>query len=72
MRDTDLFQLALGLLPPWLVAACRFNATAKQIDIDVDFAKGGRFPCPACPFRRSRSGVPTDRDQMSRALWAGP
>ena len=48
MRDTDLFQLALGLLPPWLVAACRFNATAKQIDIDVDFAKGGRFPCPAC------------------------
>ena len=25
----------------------------------------------ACPFRRSRSGVPTDRDQMSRAVWAG-
>ena len=48
MRDTDLFQQALGLLPPWLVEAARFDAERKRLDLDIDFAKGGRFPCPDC------------------------
>ena len=26
MRDTDLFQMALGLVPPWLVSGSRFDA----------------------------------------------
>jgi transposase len=48
MRDTDLFQLALGLVPPWMVKACAFDADAKRLDIEIDFARGGRFPCPMC------------------------
>jgi transposase len=48
MRDTDLFQLALGLNSPWQVAAAKFDAAAKRLDIEIDFKRGGRFPCPAC------------------------
>jgi transposase len=48
MRDTDLFQLALGLVPPWMVKACNFDAAKKRLDIEIDFARGGRFPCPQC------------------------
>ena len=48
MRDTDLFQLALGLVPPWMVKTCAFDAAARRLDIEIDFARGGRFPCPQC------------------------
>jgi transposase len=48
MRDTDLLQLALGLVPPWMVKAANFDAEARRLDIEIDFAKGGRFPCPHC------------------------
>lgn len=48
MRDTQLFQLALGLVPPWTVRACAFDADKKRLDIEIDFARGGRFPCPCC------------------------
>jgi transposase len=48
MRDTDLFQLALGLVPPWMVKACAFDADKRRLDIEIDFARGGRFPCPQC------------------------
>jgi transposase len=48
MRDIDLFQLALGLVPPWMVAAAHFDAEKKRLDIEIDFKTGGRFPCPDC------------------------
>ena len=48
MRDTDLMQLALGLIPPWMVKACAFDAEKRRLDIEIDFARGGRFPCPHC------------------------
>ena len=48
MRDTDLFQLALGLVPPWMVKACAFDAEARRLDIEIDFARGGHFPCAQC------------------------
>ena len=48
MRDTDLMQLALGLGAPWRVKACTFDADARRLDIEIDFARGSRFPCPAC------------------------
>jgi len=48
MRDTDLLQLALGLVPPWMVKTANFDAQARRLDIEIDFAKGGRFPCPHC------------------------
>jgi transposase len=48
MRDTELLQMALGLLPPWMVAGSTFDAAAKRLDIHLDFPKGGRFSCPVC------------------------
>ncbi|HEX5957101.1 MAG TPA: helix-turn-helix domain-containing protein, partial [Hyphomicrobiaceae bacterium] len=48
MRDTHLMQLALGLVPPWQVKACTFDADKRRLDIEIDFARGGRFSCPAC------------------------
>ena len=48
MRDTQLFQLALGINSPWFVAASNFDAAKKRLDIEIDFKSGGRFPCPDC------------------------
>jgi transposase len=48
MRDTDLFQMALGLVPPWAVTKSSFDPQARRLDIEIDFARGGRFPCPEC------------------------
>src|SRR3954466_13130623 len=48
MRDTDLFQAALGLGTPWSVSGSRFDAVARRLDIEIAFAKGARFACPTC------------------------
>ena len=48
MKDTELFQLALSLVPPWMVADCTFDVGEKRLDIHIDFARGGTFPCPSC------------------------
>ena len=48
MRDTDLFQLALGLVPPWMVKTANFDPDKKRLDLEIDFTTGGRFPCPDC------------------------
>jgi len=48
MRDTDLFRMALGIEPPWLVKRSEFDAAAKRLDIHLDFARGSRFACPEC------------------------
>ena len=48
MRDIDLFQLALGLVPPWMVADANFDADKRRLDIEIDFKVGGRFACPEC------------------------
>lgn len=55
MRDTDLFQLALGLVPPWLVKAANFDAEKKRLDIEIDFTRGGLFACSGC----GKPGCPT-------------
>jgi transposase len=31
-----------------MVKVCAFDAERKRLDIEIDFARGGRFPCPAC------------------------
>jgi transposase len=41
MRDIDLFQLALGLVPPWTVASADFDADKKRLGIEIDFKTGG-------------------------------
>ena len=48
MRDTDLFRMALGIEPPWVVAKSDFDAIAKRLDIYLDFARGSRFACSEC------------------------
>ena len=48
MRDTDLFQLALGLTSPWKVMRAEFSAPDGRLDIHLDFARGSRFACAAC------------------------
>ncbi len=48
MRDIDLFQAALGLTPPWRVEAVEFDEDKGRLDLYIDFAPGGSFPCPVC------------------------
>ncbi len=50
----DLFQAALGLAEPWQVTRTQFDATARRLDLYLDFPRGARFACPegdqpACP-----------------------
>ena len=48
MRDTDLFQLALGLTSPWEVQSSIFDPETKRLDIGLYFARGSTFTCPGC------------------------
>ena len=48
MRDIDLFQLALGLTPPWQVSSSEFDPQQKRLDIKIDFPRGSTFGCPEC------------------------
>ena len=48
MRDTDLFQAALGLSAPWVVSRSEFDADQKQLDLHIDFSPGSRFACSSC------------------------
>lgn len=48
MKNTDIFQMALGLADPWIVESAEFDPIRKRLDIRIDFKKGGTFDCPAC------------------------
>ncbi len=48
MKDTELFEMALGLIPPWKVESSEFNPETKRLDIMIDFSRGGTFSCPEC------------------------
>jgi transposase len=48
MRDIDIFQMALGLTPPWQVSSCEFNPHNKRLDINIDFPPGSTFICSEC------------------------
>ena len=39
MQDTDLFQMALGLFPPWMVERSTFDPEKKQLDIHLKSCK---------------------------------
>ena len=47
-QGNQLFTLALGLVPPWMVDEVQFTAEEKRLDLHVNFPKGSRFPCPVC------------------------
>jgi transposase len=44
----SLFQLALGLEPPWQVELLEFSAERHRLDIRLGFPRGAHFPCPEC------------------------
>jgi len=48
MKDTDLFQMAIGLSPPWIVVSYEFDASEDRLDIEIDFPPGSTFHCPEC------------------------
>ena len=48
MRDIDLFQMALGLTPPWTVQSSEFDPEKKRLDITLAFPRGSCFACPKC------------------------
>jgi transposase len=48
MKDTELMQVALSLVPPWVVGGCVFDAGERRLDIVLDFPRGATFPCPSC------------------------
>jgi len=56
MRDTDLFQMALGLTHPWQVLSSDFDPQQKRLDIQIEFPRGSTFSCPKCK-QGQRKGV---------------
>ncbi|HLM47398.1 MAG TPA: ISL3 family transposase [Myxococcaceae bacterium] len=48
MRDTQLFEQALGLGRPWRVVRSAFNAEGRRLDVYLDFERGATFACPEC------------------------
>jgi transposase len=66
MRDTDLFQLALGLTSPWKVMRSEFDAAGGRLDLYVDFPAGSRFACAQCG--REDCAVHDTKDETWRHL----
>ncbi len=62
MNENELFQAALGLMPPWLVDRCIFEQSAGRLDIHLDFPRGSFFPCPAC-------GIPCKSYDTEEMTW---
>ena len=60
MNENELFQAALGLLPPWLVSRCTFDESAA-VWISIWTSRGAALPRarfvqpPARPTTRTRS-----------------
>jgi transposase len=48
MNEKELFQTALGILPPWIISQCSFSVEAGRLDLYLDFPRGATFPCPIC------------------------
>jgi transposase len=48
MQETKLFEVALGVLPPWMVENSSFDVEEKRLDIHFNFPRGSRFDCPSC------------------------
>jgi len=48
MKNTDIFELALGLASPWKVKETVFDTKSKRLDIVLHFDRGSTFSCPDC------------------------
>ena len=48
MNENELFQAALGLMPPWQVDRRTFDGATGRLDIHLNFPRGSVFDCPVC------------------------
>ena len=48
MVQEELFSLAIGLVPPWLVDHVTFTVEEKLLDLHINFPAGSRFACTVC------------------------
>jgi transposase len=48
MVQEELFSVAIGLVPPWLVDHVTFTVEEKRLDLHINFPAGSRFACPVC------------------------
>jgi len=44
MFETNIFEAALAVQPPWYVKNVQFDAASKRLDIYIDFKRGSTFP----------------------------
>lgn len=62
MRDKELFQLALGLRPPWYVASCEFDPDKHRLDISRLISP--RAACLPVPVAGERGAAHTTRSSV--------
>ena len=48
METKELFGMAMGITEPWFVAKVELDLKQRQLEIAIDFRRGGVFPCPEC------------------------
>lgn len=48
MRDTELYQHLLGLVPPWTASRVALDVAGGRVDIWAEHGKKARFECPEC------------------------
>lgn len=48
MQTNELFRLALGLAEPWTIEKIEFSPEKGELELWLDFPRGGRFACPEC------------------------
>jgi transposase len=48
MDDRDLFGLALGLSKPWYIDRVTLDVERRELNLWIDFLRGGTFVCPEC------------------------
>jgi transposase len=63
-----VFELALGLTPPWYVDRIEFDQDRHRLDIGLDFRRGARFSCPVEGCGRSGCPVHDTEDKAWRHL----
>ena len=62
MEETALFQMALGLVPPWKVVSAAFDVKSSCLNVHIDFPRGSMFNCPNC-------GVPCKAYDTAEKKW---
>ena len=66
MRDTELYNQVLGVMPPWYVVDVGIDQVTESITVRLDVRNGSRFTCPSCG--REGCSVKDYRDRVWRHL----